>query len=280
MNNRLNQLADSLKDDLRLFLSISFGVFLFVLFFQPFPLEHFDFNNRLIFVAGLGGIVFLLMVLVRAAFFGLTQYYSQRNPGFIFPSYLSGFIILVLCSVAFPFYLRYVGLVSISFYTMFKVVLICLAPPTFLGRYDTIKQLKAQIGILTEEKKNIQKQVSRYKEDILNQSIEFNSENSAENLKLLVSDIALIKSADNYVEVVFKEGDHFKKKLIRNTMRNIEQQITSFSVFIRCHRICIVNIHYVEKLNKDSNNHSLTLKGYDEPIPVSRQYLLKLKDIL
>jgi len=280
MNNRLNQLVDSLKDDLRLFLSISFGVFLFVLFFQPFPLEHFDFNNRLIFVAGLGGIVFLLMVLVRVAFLVLTQYYSQSSPGFVFPSYLSGFIILLLCSVAFPFYLRYVGLVSISFYTMFKVVLICLAPPTFLGRYDTVRKLRAQIGILIEEKKNIQKQVRRYKEDILNQSIEFNSENSAENLKLLVSDIALIKSADNYVEVVFKEGDHFKKKLIRNTLRNIEQQITSFSVFIRCHRICIVNIHYVKKLTKDSNNHSLTLKGYDEPIPVSRQYLLKLKDIL
>ena len=145
MNNRLNQLVDALKDDLRLFLSISFGVFLFVLFFQPFPLEHFDFNNRLIFVAGLGGIVFLLMVLVRAAFLILTQYYSQINPGFVFPSYLSGFFILVLCSVAFPFYLRYVGLVSISFYTMFKVVLICLAPPTFLGRYDAVRKLRAQI---------------------------------------------------------------------------------------------------------------------------------------
>ena len=34
----------------RRWLSLLFGVFLFILFIQPFPLELFDFNNRLLFI--------------------------------------------------------------------------------------------------------------------------------------------------------------------------------------------------------------------------------------
>jgi DNA-binding LytR/AlgR family response regulator len=82
------------------------------------------------------------------------------------------------------------------------------------------------------------------------------------------------------VEIVYKDGDHLKKKLIRNTMKNIEQQIKSYSNFIRCHRICIVNTYYVEKLDRKYNSHWLTIKGYQEQLPVSRQYLLKLKDAI
>ncbi|MBA7540322.1 hypothetical protein ES705_32618 [subsurface metagenome] len=255
-------------------------MFLFVLFFQPFPLDRFDFDNSLLFVAGLGAIVFLFMVLVRAAFPWLIQNYDQSNHESVLPSFKGGFIIFVLSSVAFTFYLHYVGLVSISFYIMFKVILICIAPPVALRLYDAVKELRQQNESLIKEKKIIQKQVETYEEDYLNKSIEFISENSTENLNLLIADIAFIKSADNYVEIVYKEGDDFKKKLIRNTLKNIEQQIKPYSNFIRCHRICIVSTHYIEKLNKNYNNHWLTIKGNNEQIPVSRQYLLKLKEIL
>lgn len=280
MNSKLDHLIYSLKEDLRLFLSISLGVFLFVLFFQPFPLDQFDFNNRLLIVAGLAAIVFLFMVLARAAFLWIMQYINQTTHETVFPSYLGGFIIMALSSVAFAFYLRYVGSVSISFFIMAKVVSICFAPPIVLGLYDEIKELRQQIELVMIEKEIILKQVKKYEEDTLNKSIEFISENSAENLSLRIADVALIKSADNYVEIVYKEGDHLKKKLLRNTMKNIEQQIKSYSNFIRCHRICIVNTYYIEKLNRKFNNHWLTIKGLQDPIPVSRQYLLKLKEAI
>jgi DNA-binding LytR/AlgR family response regulator len=94
----------------------------------------------------------------------------------------------------------------------------------------------------------------------------------------LIADVAFIKSADNYVEIVYVEGDTYKKKLIRNTLKNIELQIKQYSNFIRCHRISIVNFHFIEKLNSNYGNHWITIKGYEEHIPVSRQYLLKLKE--
>lgn len=280
MNTKLELLIEDLKEELGLLLSISFGVFLFVLFFQPFSFVGFDFNNSLLFVGGLGTIVFIIMVLIRKTIPRLLRRNNQESHVLLLPVYLNGFVILVLSTVAFVFYLRYVGLVNITFFIVFKVVLICLAPPVILNVSDLINELTQQNEILIVEKKIMQKQVEKYEEDILNKTIEFVSDNNSENLTLLISEVAYIKSADNYVEIAFKEGDSFRKKLIRNTLKNIELQIRQYSNFIRCHRICIVNLHYIEKLTRSDNNHWLTIKGFEEQVPVSRQYLLKLKEAL
>jgi len=280
VNNKLSHFGKSLNENLKLFLSISIGLFLFILFFQPFPLERFDYNNKLVFVSGFSGIVLLFMILIRIVLSWIFYYKTHNGNEPILPSSLSGFIIMVLSSVSFAFYLRYVGFVSISFPVIFKVVLICLAPPVVLGLYDLNHELKQQNDALIIERKILQLQLEKYEDDILNKTIEFNSENNTENIKLLVKEIAFIKSADNYVEIVYKEGETFKKKLLRNTLKNVELQLKQYSNFFRCHRICIVNIHYVEKLNRMFNNHWLTIQGYDEQIPVSRQYLIKLKEAL
>ncbi len=280
MNKKFKHISSVLKEELRLFLSISFGVFLFVLFFQPFTINRFDFNNRLIFIAGLGGIVFLWMVLVRVIFRRLILNNQISKQEFILSFYIDKVILLVLNSVAFAFYLKYVGHVSITFYSMFKVVLICLVPIVVIRLYELFMDLKAQNELLRVENKTNLKQIKQYNEDYLNKTIEFISENNTDNLNLLITDVVFIKSADNYVEVIFKEGGIFKKQLLRNTLKNIELQLKPYSNFIRCHRTCIINIHYIQKLNKIYNNHWLILKGYPEQIPVSRQYLVKLKEAL
>jgi hypothetical protein len=280
MESRFRLLVQSLRKRLGLFVSISFGLFLFILFFQPFALNKFDFNNKLLFIAGFGAIVFAVMLLVSTAFLWIIYKNRQSGNGNIISSYLSGFFILTLCSVAFAFYLRYVGSASISFYIMFKIVLICMTPPVVLKLYDSYEGLIQQNISLISEKKLIQKRIEKYEEDNLNKSVEFISETSGENLTLLISEVVFIQSADNYVEVTFMEGQKLKKALIRNTLKNIELQIKQYSNFIRCHRTFVVNLHYVVKLNHDYNSHWVTIKGYDEKVPVSRQYLLKLKEAL
>jgi DNA-binding LytR/AlgR family response regulator len=163
---------------------------------------------------------------------------------------------------------------------MIKIILICLAAPVILRIYDTFQELTQQNDSLILEKKIFQHQIEKYQEDMLNKTIELASESNMENLNILVSELTLVKSADNYVEIIYKEGNVLKKRLIRNTLKNIELQLKQYSNFIRCHRICIVNLHYIEKLNRNFNNHWLSIKGYSEQIPVSRQYLMKLKESL
>jgi DNA-binding LytR/AlgR family response regulator len=163
---------------------------------------------------------------------------------------------------------------------VFKIILICLVPPVILWLSDAFKEMKRNNDLLTEEINGIKQQILKYKEDYQNISMEFSSDKSSENITLLISDVAFIRSADNYIEIVFREDDKFKKKLQRNTLRNIEQQLRPFANFIRCHRTCIVNTYYIEEFSRKFNNHWLRIKGYDEQIPVSRQYLVKLKEAL
>ena len=99
----------SFKEDVRLLLGISFGIFLFILFFQPFKLDEFEFNNRVLIELGLGAIIFLFMVLVRFFLQWLKQKYEQTYPVSGISAFLGGFIIMTLTSIAFAFYLRYVG---------------------------------------------------------------------------------------------------------------------------------------------------------------------------
>lgn len=270
----------SFKEDVRLLIGISFVMFLLVLFFQPFPLDKFDFNNRLLIELGLGAIIFVFLVLVRFLVQWLKQKYQQSYPVSGISAFLGGFIMMTLSSLAFAFYLRYVGQVPITFFMMIKIILICLAPPAALWQFDKVAQLEEQNELLHQENELIRVKVEQFQEELQNKSITLISENNSENLNLIVADIAFVKSADNYVEVAWKEGDVIRKKLLRNTLRNIEQQIQSYSNFIRCHRTCIINTHFIEKLERNYSNYWLILKGYADRIPVSRQYLLKLKEAL
>lgn len=280
MKNRFNHLSQLLNENLKLIAIISFAVFLFILFFQPFPLEKFDFDNSLLFVAGFGAMVFFFMFLISILFPWISEKNNSNGNESTLRSYLEGLIITILCSVAFTFYLRYVGSVHISFYIVFKVVLICLVPPAALKLYYGYGELIRQNESLVAERKMIQKKIEKYEEENLNKSITFVSESGTESLTLLIAEIIYVQSADNYVEIVFNEEENIRKKLIRNTLKNVEIQLKQYSNFIRTHRTCIVNLHYVEKLHRDFSSHSVSVKGFNEKLPVSRQYLIKLKEAL
>jgi hypothetical protein len=278
--NKLNQLGKALQSRMTLFLSISIGVFLFMLFFQPFPISRFDFNNNLLFIAGFGAIVFIIMTLVFLAHCLIFPDSIDTHGESGKFTFFDGFILLALNSVAFTFYLHYVGSVLITFYTTFKICIICLAPPMIFGLNEAFLNLKLQNKLLLLDKKFAQTQLDKYEHENINKPIEFVSENTNENFILQISEVVFIKSADNYVEIAYKEGDTFKKRLIRNTLKNIEQQLSQYANFIRCHRVCIVNIHHVEHLNRANNNYWLKMEDYEEKIPVSRQYLLKIREYI
>ena len=253
---------------------------LFVLIFTPFPHEHIEFDDRKLFVTGLGIIVFLSMLIVRIVYPFLVKNPTRNEIKSTFSLYTNGFNIWLSSTAAFAIYLDYAGDIDLSFYILFQAALLCLAPSLILAFYDRMTELKQQNESLTIEKGLFQKQVNKSKEDYPNTSIDFISENNGEKMNLLISEVVLLRSADNYVEIHYQEGDQFKKKLIRNTLKNVELKLAGYSNFVRCHRVCIVNTHYIEKFSGNCNNHALIIKGHPEPIPVSRQYFFKLKETL
>jgi len=279
-DNGINRFFAVSKQYFKVYLAVSISVFLFILFFQPFPTANFGFENKQVYIAGYGLIVFIVQVVAQIIFQPyLIQNRTDEEFNPIWNS-LYYFMLLALTSVAFVFYTRYVGGTDISFNLVLRALVISVSVPITLHLKNTLSYTAEKYKKLLDENRLMLDRLNQFTERNLNKIVELNSENEGDNLRIQVSEIVFVKSADNYVEVGFRDDGEVRKKMIRNTLKNIENQLKEFNVFTRTHRSCIVNIQHIEKLNKNFNTYWLSLVDTKEIVPVSRQYLMAVKDLL
>jgi len=280
LNYPKTQIKSSLKDEIgRLFL-LGVGVFLFILFFQPFPLEQLDFNNRLLYVTGFGAITFFVSFVILVAMPLLTPKWFRISEWESGPPILLTLLLLVFTVAAFAFFIRYVGKTPLSLYIMFKVILVCLLPLIILIILYKNKSLADVIETLQEQNEYYLSRIGEYEEIGGEEEIDIISANNSDRLTIKIKNIVSVKSADNYIEIFYLENDLVEKKLIRNTLKNIETQLANRTSFIRCHRTSIVNTKYIEKLESTYSGNNLRMSCYEEMIPVSRQYLRSVREAL
>lgn len=88
--------------------------------------------------------------------------------------------------------------------------------------------------------------------------------------RLLTEKLVFIKAEDNYASFHYSVGEKITRKLERISMSQLEQQIHN-SQFIRCHRSYIINLNFVEKVERNLTGFKVILKGINNIIPVSRK---------
>lgn len=279
-DNTIDRFTTLAREHFKLYLSIGLSVFLFILFFQPFEVEVFDFENILLFYTGFGFIVFIFLIVLLAVFqslFALDRDAQVENSILI---YFYHFSLFASTSLAFLFYLRYVGQVPITFILTIKAILICMSCAVVLYFRRTYSQTQSRYRNLLIENKVLHNKLNQLSDTFSSKYVELISENISDNFRIQLSSIVFLKSADNYVEVSYLEGEELRKKLLRTTLKNLEQQLKEYGIFIRTHRTCIVNAQYIERIQKKLNSIWLILSETKELIPVSRQYLMSVKDML
>lgn len=269
-----------LKAELARLFFIAVGVFLFILFFQPFPLKTLNYDNRLLYVTGFGGITFLLsfvvlmlIPLLSPKWFRLSQWESG-SPVFL------NIILLVLTITAYTFYIKYVGHSALSLYIIFKISLVCLIPIIILNILYKNKSLENVIEVLQKQNKLYLSRLNELEEKSKDEIVDVYSDSKSDKIGLRYKDIIWVKSADNYIEIHYLENNSAQKRLIRNTLKNIEIQLVTRPEFMRCHRTSIVNMQYAEKITRNYSGYSLRMKYIEQEIPVSRQYLILIKDAI
>jgi hypothetical protein len=277
--DKINELFYKAKLELVELFAISLGVFLFILFFNPFSLNNPNQNNQLLVILGLGGIIFFLMALFYVVLPFIFPKLLTPDESMEEPEYIIGLIVWVLTSVAFVFYLHFVGRIELSFYMVFKAIVVCLVPLAIYWIIQTRTILKHHILILNHEVERMQFALSGQIKNKFQEKTVIESENKSESIAVMLSDIILIRSADNYVELVYLENEELKRKLLRNTLKNVENHLNQFPFFLRCHRTTLINTGFIERLFRNYTGVMIKIKGYDIEIPVSRQYLLKVKEI-
>ncbi len=266
-----------LKYNLYLIFNTSIGIFLFILFFRPFDGQFENVNNLILFFAGFGGIVFILNSITLIALPAIFPKSLKIGKWEVGPPFLLNALIVVLNSVAFPFYLRFVGRTPITFHIVIKIILIILSSVIILRLIYIIRFQRKHIESF---KNKLNERKAELEENKHHDSIELYSENKAEKIKFNNNSIYYIKSADNYIEVYFDKNGYIQKKLIRNSLKNIESYLAKSTNFVRCHRTYIVNLNLIEKLSKNYKGNYLKISNINEEIPVSRHYLLKVQETI
>ena len=97
-----------------------------------------------------------------------------------------------------------------------------------------------------------------------------------ETLKLTNQDLIYIESTENYITVVWSNGNAIKKLMIRMTMKDAMKQIND-PLIVFCHRSFIINLRKVLEIIPQSGTSVIVLKNIDNKIPVSNTYKSQIK---
>jgi DNA-binding LytR/AlgR family response regulator len=112
-------------------------------------------------------------------------------------------------------------------------------------------------------------------------NIEIIAENQKDRLQLPVKDLLFIQSEGNYISIFHKEETEIRRSLLRNTLKNIEKELGSFSPpLFKTHRSYIVNLDLVENIKGNSQGLQLYLSELDDFVPVSRSYINSVREAL
>ncbi len=101
--------------------------------------------------------------------------------------------------------------------------------------------------------------------------IEISSQLKKEELGFYPGQLIFAESDGNYVVFHLHVDNQIRKKTIRNSIGNIEQQLSAIPFYMRTHRAFIVNVKQVASQKGNTLGYRLKFNGIDTIIPVSRQ---------
>ena len=106
-----------------------------------------------------------------------------------------------------------------------------------------------------------------------NRIINFFDEKEELQLSLRVELIYYIESAENYVNIYYKNKENTERFTLRSSLKKQQEKLEKYG-FVRCHRSYLVNFANILLLRKDKDGPYLDFGAPNLPqIPVSKTYL-------
>jgi len=266
---------DDLKHNTKIIFFISIGVFIFLLLFQPFEISLMPSKEKYYLIIGFGFITFLslsLNLLFIPSLFTDTFTSVKWN---VKKEIFWNLWILFTILVAYFFYTHALGIMKINFYTIIKLILTAILPISVLIIINQNKILHSHLKLADELNKKLKEHKS-----ILDKIIHFTSDYQKDSLAIKVSTLLFIRSANNYIEIFWKDGGNIKNQMVRCSMANAEEIVKEYKFIFKCHRSFVVNINYIERFEGNSQGYKLFFDNISFPIPVSKSSASKLQELI
>jgi len=266
---------DDLKHNTKIIFFISVGVFAFLFLFQPLQIDSLETRDKYFLVIGLGIITFLslsLNLLILPSLFSKIFSGSSWN---VKKEIFWDIWILFTVSLGYFLYYKALGIMEFGFDMIIMLILIAIVPISVLITFNRNRLLRTHLKSVKELNKKLLEGKS-----LSNKLVHFISDYQKDNLSIKANLILLIRSANNYIEVFWKEGPVVKNQMVRNSLTKAEEVLTEYRFIFKCHRSYIVNTMHIDKIEGSVQGYRLYFENVDFTVPVSKNYGHKLKELI
>lgn len=101
-----------------------------------------------------------------------------------------------------------------------------------------------------------------------------------EHLEFYPNEFIYAESNGNYVVFHLIKQNNLVRATIRNSISEIENQLSAFPYFMRTHRAFLVNLHKIKSKKGNALGYRLALNNCDAIVPVSRQNVQKFEQAM
>lgn len=266
---------DDLKHNAKIIFFTSVGVFVFLFLFQPFDIGALPVKERYYLMVGISIVTFLSFsfnLLVVPSLFPKKFSSSSWN---VKKEIFWDLWILFTTLVGYFVVNKYLGVTKVGFSLIIKLVITAIVPITAIIVVNHNKMLRANLKLANELSKKLKENKS-----IQDKIVYFTSDYQKDSLAIKVNLLLLIRSANNYIEVFWKEGVTIKNQMVRCSTAYAEEILNEYKFIFKCHRSYMVNINYIDKIEGSSQGYRLFFENINFPIPVSKNSVVKLKELI
>jgi hypothetical protein len=266
---------EDLKHNSIIIFFISLGVPLFLFLLQPFGFSLLPKHDKYYLIIGFGVITFLalsLHLLLIPSLFPKTFTSSKWN---VKKEIFWNLWILFTILTGYFFYSKILAILKFDFNLVIKLILTAIIPISALIIINQNRMLRSRAKFADDINKKLQDH-----KQLQEKIIYFNSDYQKDSLAIKVNLLLFIRSANNYIEVFWKEGAVTRNQMIRCSMAYAEELLKEHKFIIKCHRSFIVNINHIDRFEGNLQGYKLYFDKIDFPIPVSKNFAGKLRELI
>ncbi len=157
------------------------------------------------------------------------------------------------------------GIITLFKNSLIKTFLMLLIPYTLCYIYFIWQERVAQLRMLRER-------IAEDETALQAAYVQIFDEKGEMRLSVRREHLLLIESADNYICVWYTNNNAPKKVLVRNTLKQVAEQLASTHIQ-RCHRSYLVNLDHVKVLRREKEGIFVELGIVGVPdVPISKTY--------
>lgn len=265
----------------KVIISISSFVALFLIIFQPFGINLFESNIKILILSGFGLVTFCILIIDLIILENIfANFFDDRNWK-IWKEFLWLFWVIFTIGLGNAFYTSLAFeffKLSISFIIRFQVVtfVVAVIPITILIITKQKYLLKKHINSADDLNKDLQEK----SEVIQSNFVHFFADNEKDSIEFDITNFLFIESSGNYVELYLLNEGKIIRKTFRSTLKRALDFFKDSPEIIQCHRAYIVNTSKIIKAKGNSQGLRISLENCETEVPVSRGFVNSIREII